>query len=609
MAESFKVGSAPWEQGSEGGFPVGSAPWEKAAQDEVLNEAHPDVDPLSRLAYKNLGTDVESGVKFLQKKNPTLDFKTDNSGEVLVKKPTENQWRKLDPGGIDLTSMKGIGELGMDIGDVAFDIPAAVAQGAATAGAGIAGATFGGGLGAIPAAMAASGGSGAAIETARQGLGKYFGVNEQMDPTQIGIAGAAGTISPLLFGTGAGAAQVAKQALKTGANEAALMAAQRGIPGRAYDATAGYLGPKVGELASGINEDIIKTAAKYLPEMKQADVSPDIVVKNLQDAQEKITSGLTQKSRNAGQTMERVVSELDSAGAALPTSEILDPINKIKEKIKKEGIDSEAKKELIADVDATMDKYFKVNGQVPEQVTASQANSMYFELKELAKKYGFDYGDIGTSGGALGGVNRSDARIAQAFKQAGTNAKESIKKAANEAGDDLGDIYANANSEYGRLASFRDEFNTASKSEESFSRFLGKVSRDPVYKKTAQELSKETGIDLRGTMLRNEAFKKFANPSKDALSLGGTTSTSRTIPLALAGGAAGYAAAQNSGGEYSPFLMGTLGAALGSRAGSPAALRKIMDANRAMRSAPAISSTYKSQVPFWTKMAIQGEEK
>lgn len=603
--------AGPWEKYSAPQSESG--PWAKygagAPSEEVVNEAHPELSSMSRLVYKNLGTNVDSGLKYLQKENPTLDFKADQGGEVLVKKPTENQWRKLDPSGIDLTSMKGINELGMDIGDVAYDIPAAVIQGAATAGGGLIGAGAGAGAGAIPGAMVGSGASSAALEAARQGLGKYFGVNEELDPTQIGIAGGAGLASPLLFGSGATAAQIAKQAAKTGASETTLLASQRGIPGRAYDAAAGYLGPKLGSLASGINEDVIKTGAKYLPEMKRADVSPDIVVKNLQDAQEKITTGLTQKSRSAGQTMERVVSELDANGVALKTADILDPVEKIKEKIKKEGIDSEAKKELITSIDATMDKYFKVNGQVPEQVTASQANSMYFELKELAKKYGFDYGDIGTSGGALGGVNRSDARIAQAFKQAGTNAKESIKSAADEAGGGLGEMYSTANSEYGRLASFRDEFNTASKSEESFSRFLGKVSRDPVYKKTAQELSKETGVNLRETMLKNEAFKKFANPSKDVLSLGGTTSTSRTIPLALAGGAAGYAAAQNSGGEYSPFLMGTLGAALGSRAGSPAAIRKLMDANKAMRSVPAISSTYKSQVPFWTKMLSQEKQK
>lgn len=622
MAESFKVGSAPWEQenAGPGTFPVGSAPWEtnsQSAGEKILNEAHPDVSLGSRLMFKNFGADTNSGIKYLTRENPGLEFKTDKSGEIIARKPGETQWKKLDPSGINLTSIAGIKEAGRDIGDVAFDIPAGVAQGAATAGAGIMAApTI---VGALPAAAAAGAASGAGLEGIRQGIGRLAGVNEEFDPTQIGIAGGAGAISPLLLGTGGTAAQAAKAALKTGASEAAILSAQRGAIGRGYDATANFVGPRLGEMASGINKDVIETAKKYLPDLRKADTSPDVVVDNLRQAQEKIVSGLKSKTTSAGKTMENVVSQLDDAGTKISTDSILSPVNAIKAKIEKEGIDSAAKKELLNDVQGTINKYFsvekkglvmdpvtlelkeQVSKEIPKEITAGQANSMYFELKELAKKYGFDYGDIGTSSGALGGVNRSDARIASAFKDAAGAAKDQIKSAAAEHSDELAETYAKANADYGTFAAFRDEFNNASKSEESFSRFLQKVSRDPIYKQSAQELSKETGVNIRETMLKNEAFKKFTNPAKDVLSLGGSTSTSRTIPLAIAGGAAGYAVGQSSGGEYSPYLSSMLGAAVGSKAGSPAALRKIMELNKAARS---------SQLPgkaainsFWTKMA------
>ena len=164
--ESFKVGEAPWEQENPTEFKVGEAPWEQTSE-KIVNEMHPDIDFATRAIYKNFGADPEASFRFLQKKLPNLQLKKDKEGEVLAKRPEETEWRRLDPKGFDL----------QDISDIGYDVPAAVAQGAATAAAGLVGAAAGG-IGAIPAAMAASGFTGAGLEGLRQGIGSWVGYRD-----------------------------------------------------------------------------------------------------------------------------------------------------------------------------------------------------------------------------------------------------------------------------------------------------------------------------------------------------------------------------------------------------------------------------------------------
>lgn len=621
MGDSFKVGEAPWEkQEAQDSFPVGQAPWD--APSDVENVAHPDISAMSRAVFKNLGTGGESGINYLQKENPGLEFKYDDSGEVLAKKRDEKSWKRLDPSGVDLTSMAGAKEALQDIGDVAFDIPAGLVQGAATAAAGIGAGAASGGLAALPAAMGAGAASGGALEAARQGLGKYFGVNEEMDPTSLKFAAGAGAVSPLLFGAGGTAAQVAKTAAKKGlASEGAdaLLKSQRGVLGRGYDAAVDYAGPKLGSLASGVKEEVIKTAKKILPIIKQADVDEAPIIKNLAEAQEKISKGLVNKSTTAGKGMEEIVSQIDEAGVTIKTGEIFQPVRDLIKKVEGESLDTNAKKELISELEGLMNKHFSLETQgmaldpatlqlknvtkneIPKEIGAKNANAFYFELKNLADQYGFDYGKIGTTGGALKGASRADARVAKAFSDAARNAKTSIKNAAGEADGELGAQYGKLNEQYSKYMDFRKDFDTASKSEDAFNKFLGRVSRDPVYRSLARDISKETGVDLKDTMLRNEAFKLFSKPSKDMLSLGGTTSTSRTIPLALGAGTLGYMAGQESGGSVSPFLSATIAGALGSRAGSPAALRRYMQMNQSFRQLPA-KTGIQQITPVWMNL-------
>jgi hypothetical protein len=82
----------------------------------------------------------------------------------------------------------------------------------------------------------------------------------------------------------------------------------------------------------------------------------------------------------------------------------------------------------------------------------------------------------------------------------------------------------------------------------------------------------------RGNIL--EAYSNFAKPSATPLSSGGATSTSRSIPLAAAGGGLGYYLGSSQGGDGrgSGVLGGLAGGALGGLVGSPAMMRRAIAA-------------------------------
>jgi len=160
------------------------------------------------LVTKNLSTSPEATMKYLQKEHPNLEIEYNDSGAIRVKRRDEKDYRVLDPEGVT-----GVGEFAKDIGDVGYDVLSGIGTGVATAAGGLAGAVGGAGIGALPGAALAGAAAGGGLETARQGLGSAFGIEDNMDAGQILGSTAAGAISPLLFGTGATAANVGGKGL------------------------------------------------------------------------------------------------------------------------------------------------------------------------------------------------------------------------------------------------------------------------------------------------------------------------------------------------------------------------------------------------------------
>lgn len=589
----------PWEEYSQA--PQGEqGPWNSYAEgnveipEKIVNEMHPDIDFTTRAIYKNFGADPEASFQFLQKKHPNLQWKKDKSGEVLAKRPNETEWRRLDPKGFDL----------QDITDIGYDVPAALVQGAATAAAGLAGAPAGG-VGAIPAAMAGSAASGAGLEAVRQGLGSLMGIEGNVSGQDIGIAAGAGAVSPLLFGTGAGAKEALKMAGKEGVKQSAkeILQTQRGLLGRGYDATAGYVGPKLGALVSGENAKVIKKAAEILPEIKAADKNPEIRSLPLKEVTQEVPQKLKQVTTETGKRLEDLRGMIDQQPALVVTGEgasqrqgsilaeeFIQPFRDLAEKLSAGGAATEGQLKDAKTLARVIEQEFK---GLPDTLTAAQVDTLRKRFKERAQQYGLNYGKTGQAVGGTEGASAIDAQIALAFEDSRRKMNEAIIKRLEAMDTGLADEYAKLNDQYSYLKNVAKENNNKFKTSKSVSDFLARSTKDDLEAQNLLDIQNITGINLEDLATRDQALRTFSKPSTEIRSLGGTTSTSRSIPLAVAGGTAGYYLGQQSGGEYSPFLAVVLGGGLGSKLGSPAAMRTYMNANQIMRQAPQQVPGYK----------------
>ncbi len=574
--------------------------------EKVINEMHPEIDFATRAIYKNFGADPEASFRYLQKKLPNLQLKKDKEGEVLAKRADETEWKRLDPKGFDI----------QDITDVGYDVPAAVAQGAATAAAGLAGGAAGGGVGAIPAAMGASGLSGAVLEGARQGIGSLFGIEDNASKEQALVAGAAGLVSPLMFGTGAGAKEAIKYAGKEGAKD--LLQTQRGLLGRGYDAAAGYVGPKLGSLVSGENAKVIKKAAEILPEIKAADTNPEIRSLPLKQVAQDVPRKLKQVTTETGQRLEELRGMIDQQpgliltgeGAAtkgtgsISAQEFIQPFQDLAEKISQGGAATEGQLKDAQTLARVIEQEFK---GLPENLTAAQVDTLRKRFKERAQQYGLNYGKTGQAVGGTEGASAIDAQIALAFEESRRKMNDSIISRLEQMGPEYADEYAKLNDQYSYLKGVAKENNNKFKTSKSVSDFLARSTKDDLEAQNLLDIQTITGVNLEDLATRDQALRTFSKPSTEIRSLGGTTSTSRSIPLAVAGGTAGYYLGQQSGGEYSPFLAAVLGGGLGSKLGSPAAMRNYMQANQLMRQAPSQVPGYKYLPYLMMNPNLQGE--
>jgi hypothetical protein len=234
----------------------------------TIQEMHPDFTAADRLVVKNFSNNNEAAVNYLQKRHPTLEIKVDDkSKQILARKRdgSEAGYRTLDP---DTGFFSNPKEMLQDLGDVGYDILSGVGTSAATAAGGVAG-VGAGGIGALPAAALAGAGASTGLEGLKQSIGKALGVGE-FDGSDLAAAGVAGAVSPLLFGTGASAAQLAKK----GITDEAAQLAQRGAFGRGWDVAKDKVLPWVGEKVSGVSGDALRTLGQKYDDLLALEKDP-----------------------------------------------------------------------------------------------------------------------------------------------------------------------------------------------------------------------------------------------------------------------------------------------------------------------------------------------
>ncbi len=197
----------------------------------VNQEMHPDLATSDRAIVKNFANSPESSVAYLAQKYPDHDVAVNQQGQLIMKRKDEVDFKVLDPN----TGMISP-DIGKDLLDVAYDVPA----GALEAGAGVGGAALGGavtlpvlGSGALPAAMLASGGVGAGNEALRQKLGQALGIPQEVNLSDVALSGGLSGLTTGLAGAGKAS----------------------GLLKMTKDFTTQKALPKIGSMLSGVSSD------------------------------------------------------------------------------------------------------------------------------------------------------------------------------------------------------------------------------------------------------------------------------------------------------------------------------------------------------------------
>ena len=197
----------PFEVVSEQPSSIGSG--------KILNESS-EISPVDRAFVKNFGGSEQDKIDYLKSKPEYKDWEIQSEPKqgLIIRKPGEKDFKKLDPGGrANLNPVEMI----QDVADVGYDVLAGTLSTVASGASGIAGGVASGGAGAIPAAMAGGAASSAALEGLRQGIGNILGTAKGADVGDIALSGAIGGVAPVLLGTGASKSQIAS-ALKSPSN-------------------------------------------------------------------------------------------------------------------------------------------------------------------------------------------------------------------------------------------------------------------------------------------------------------------------------------------------------------------------------------------------------
>lgn len=534
-----------------------------APQDDVIQEQHPDISFKDRFVAKNLANSTEAQAAYLKQQHPDLDVKVVND-QVVAKKPSEFSYKVMDPSGLDL----------QDISDVAYDVPAGLLTGAATAAGGVAGAPTV--AGALPAAAAAGAGTSASLEALRQKLGQWAGVPQNMDYGQVATQGAVGAAAPVLFGTGAGAAQMAKAGLTAAEQQAQKSLVMKGI-NKAV--------PQVAESVSGVPKEAIKTLFDRKPEIDQ--LREGGITDIAEASYNKLREGLAKQKQQVGQRLEEEITKtpavVDISGAkqAIDTQisklessklaknpEVMDKIEELKAAKQQmfsevTGIDPETGEKILQDM--------------PSQVDAKTA----FELQDLLKQQG-DLGKI--KSGLTGRFSSTETKAGKEWGAANLEAYKSLNDQLSQATEGMSSKLKN---DYRKYIELQNKLDSHFKSPEKTAQTLQGLNAPgkQMLKETLADLKTNQGIDLSKEADLLQAYKYFNKPSLMPLSSGGTTSTSRT---ALAG-TLGYLAGHGLTKSYQGGLAGA------------AAANYLTGPKAVMYGTNALSGASKKMAPFVSK--------
>lgn len=556
---------------------------------KTIQEMHPEFTVADRFVVKNLATNNEAAVNYLQKRHPNLEISVDDlSGQIKARDRSGkegNTYRVLDPdtdmastGSIFGDIKRGVGEAAMDIGDIGYDVVSGLGTGAATAAAGLAGGAASVGIGALPSAALAGAGSSAGFEGLKQALGRAVGIEGNFDLPSVGIAGAAGAISPLVFGTGGQvASSIGKKVLGENLDDAALagiQSVQRGLVGRGADKFVKPALTKLGSTLSGIGEEAISTYGNKKDVIQAMEKNPQAVrdfatetgqeTKQILGRAKEDTWSIYQKALDAASDSPV---DISTAKKKLEETVLKSELNAVRTKnVESQGVAEELRaafNRLFADAEGNA---------IPDQLPASAASELERSLADMAEFSAIKPSAVkGGVGGRLQGLTRAEKSLAIAA----AGAKKELNKSLESV---LPSEALAARAKYGEIANLEKELTpmleTPSKIMKTF-RNLSKPANQSNLE-LMHGIDKSYGTDLVGKSKIAEAYTVFHKPGALPLSSKGMSGLGRMGAAAGLGSAVGYGLGGLGEGN-DRYAGAAIGGLTGGFLGSPAMLRRYID--------------------------------
>jgi len=525
----------------------------------TVQEQHPDISNKDRWVVKNFSQSPEAAINYLKQEHPNLEVEMSGDGQLRAKSK-DGRWMAVDPDNTGANYSKGgLSEFGKDVGDLGYDLYAGATEGAAALG----GAAVGAGaslpaLGtaAIPGAMVAGGAATAANEAMRQKLGAYLGIPQEVSGEDVAIAGGIGAVAPMITGAGR-VPGVAQKAMKyTGKATRAI----NPLP---------YFGEKVSgvprQILRDYADDGIRETVKRLEKEGMTEFSGKVF--------DKLKNYIEGNKEKAGQELVEV---MENMGQDVNISEAKQAFRAAQDEIMSRGDLTNADAKKLEKLDNIYNEYFGMADDMdtpsflPDQVPSGKAWQLQKDLKQTAKyEQGMKPEELYTKGVSRDAYSKLNEAFDKASEGASTTAKDRYRAAVQEEAELLPRFEGS------------DRSKSIQKTYDEMSR-LDRQSRKVLQEKLSK-LSDDEILDLADEAKILSTYRWMGKPNVAPVSSAGTTSTSRTVPLAIAGGSLGSLAGYNTGHGYAGATVGGAGGALlGTMLGSPAAMKAYI---RAMRKA------------------------
>jgi hypothetical protein len=556
-----------------------------ADETKYSEEVHPEVSTADRLLAKNFSANEQTTMNFLQTRYPNMDIEQ-VGGRIYMKNRGEKQFKAFDPQGWGQYVTSPM-EAVRDIGDVGYDVAAGIGEGAAAAGGALMALPVSGGALSIPAAMTTGGAAGAGLEVLRQKAGKILGLpQENLDTGNVAISAIGGSVSPLLFGTGA----LVKNAVK-GTSKEALQKSQSGVLKKGYDfasnkafpVTMEYLGGAPAEATRTLKKNFAKmeelqgnelpfaedTHAKIINSFKGVEQKLGSEVANSLDSVKqgvnisKVKKGFLQDISNYEKNLPRTASGELTEESAASVKELKNQYNNLftaKAKQTPEGVTTGVREIDLENPVANAAK--SATEELPDVVSAKQAFYLQDQMKDVAKMFKVRP-DVGGPSATI--ADRKGREI-------GNSAYHEINSALDEATGGLSTKAKKAYADYKNLTTkitphFKDvdtTFKTLTNAD-ARSRLL-LLSR-------LKEMDDSYGTNVLKEAKILQAHKIYGNPSTEAIS-GSGSNTGKNLRLKALGGAVGAGMGHATGIPGAEIAGMVAGGGAGAYLGSPAAVKK-----------------------------------